>query len=128
MDDGLIEGTIYTIRWIAINDKGQSLPSDEILVLLEDYPAAPTTVTKVSELSSRNSIALEWSASTSANEILGYVLTVTNVNLGITWTAFDGYSLGLYDKLDFSIYGLNTGDDYLFSVQAVNFNGLGPAS
>jgi hypothetical protein len=55
-----------------------SEPSDEILVALVDYPQAPTTITKVSELSSITSIAVEWSpvqdGVTPGGEILGYIL------------------------------------------------------
>jgi hypothetical protein len=49
--DSLIEGTIYTIRWYATNDKGDGIRSDEIQVALMDTPAAPVTLMKVSSLS-----------------------------------------------------------------------------
>ena len=50
--DGLVEGAIYTIRWFASNSKGEGTRSDEILVSLMDTPLAPTSLSKVTELSS----------------------------------------------------------------------------
>jgi hypothetical protein len=50
--DNLNEGTIYTIRWYATNDKGAGIRSDEILVALMDAPVATTDIVKIESLSS----------------------------------------------------------------------------
>jgi len=84
-----------------VNSRGSSIPSDEILVALVDKPEAPLTVSKVSQLSSKTSVYVEWTAVAAgtlpSGSILGYVLTVTNRNEGASWVAFDGNSLGLFD-------------------------------
>lgn len=61
-------------------------------------------------------------------DILGYKLYVKNHNTSEEWLAFDGYSLGLADQTQYTVYDLETGSDYLFSVLAVNFNGEGALS
>lgn len=131
-DDGLEEGVIYTIRWLAGNSKGMSEPSDEILVALVSYPQAPSTIMKISDLSSATSIAVEWSpvqpGITPGGEILGYILHVRNTHTGESQTVFNGNELGLYDKVSYIVYDLTTSFDYEFNVQAVNFNGNGVLS
>jgi hypothetical protein len=76
----LIEGKIYTIRWYAVNAKGQGPASDEIIVGLTDRLAAPAGLLKVGSLSSKTSITMQWSALTGgvspAGDILGYKLQV----------------------------------------------------
>jgi len=59
---------------------------------------------------------------------LGYKLFIKNPTTSIEWLAFDGHNLGLADQVQYTVYDLETGQDYLFSVQAVNFNGVGANS
>ena len=61
-------------------------------------------------------------------DILGYILFVEDPNTSITTTVFDGHSLGLPTQTYYTVYGLETSTDYLFSVLAVNFNDQGPLS
>lgn len=48
-----------------------------------------------------------------------------NPNTGVSQVVFDGFSLGLVDQTTYTVYGLVAGINYLFSVQAVNFNHVG---
>lgn len=120
------------MRWFAVNAKGEGFRSDEIRVALVDQPAAPSSLTKISILSSQTAITVEWSAVTPGvspgGDILGYILFVTDPNTSVTTTVFDGFSLGLPAQTQFTVYGLTTSVDYLFSVRAVNFNHEGPLS
>lgn len=124
-DDNLVEGHIYTVRWFVLNSKGQSLPSDEIKVALVDTLQAPSKITKVD--SSLTSVSLQWTSVVAGvspgGEILGYLLDVKNPATSESWTAFDGASQGLPDQTEFTVYGLLTGNAYLFKVSAVGFNG-----
>lgn len=130
--DGLVEGKIYTLRWYAVNSKGASIPSDEILVALANSPQHPALVEKVTELSSPSSITVQWSevnpGLSPAGDILGYKLRVKNPATSEEWIAFDGQLLGLPDQTLFTLYDLQSGSDYLFSVLAINFNGDGQES
>jgi hypothetical protein len=98
-DDGLIEGKIYTLRWFAVNAKGEGIRSDEILIALVDQPSAPTLIEKIGSLSSQTAITVQWSSVTPGltpgGDILGYILYVNDPNTSITTTVFDGSILGL---------------------------------
>jgi hypothetical protein len=122
--DDALTGDCY-IRWYATNQKGASLPSDQLFVLLADPPLAPETIMKVQSKSDKTSISIEWTASPSAQEILGYVVTIEDIAKGNSWQAFNGYELGLYDQRELTVYDLTVGQQYIFSVQAANLNGLG---
>jgi hypothetical protein len=61
-------------------------------------------------------------------DILGYKLYLENPNTSEMELIFDGFSLGLADQIQYTVYDLDAGTDYHFSVQAVNFNGLGQIS
>ena len=61
---------------------------------LSDKLAAPTGLHKVSSLSSKTVLTMQWSAVTGgvspAGDIIGYKLQVEDANTGSTWIAFDG--------------------------------------
>ena len=124
-----MEGSIYTLRWVAINAVGESLPSQELRVAAMDAFLAPVNLAKVRSQSSRTSIHVEWDAVTEGilpgGEILGYMLQVEDSNNGTTWTAFDGKTYGLPSQMQFAVYGLMTGRDYKFTVAAQGINGIG---
>lgn len=94
-----------------------------------DAPVAPTSLVKVENLSSQTVITVSWTAIPNGispgGDILGYKLYVTNPNTSEHWLAFDGFSLGLEDQTQFTVYNLQSGTDYHFSVLGVNFNGEG---
>lgn len=125
--DDALSGDCY-IRWYATNSKAASHPSDQLFVLLADPPLAPETITKIQAKSDRTSISIEWTASPSVQEILGYVVTIEDIANGNSWPAFNGFELGLYDQRELTVYDLTVGQQYLFSVQAANLNGLGESS
>jgi len=86
-------------RWFAVNAKGEGIRSDQIRVALVNAPLAPTSIEKVTELSSQTAITVKWSAVmpglSPGGDILGYILMVTDPNTAVTTTVFDGYVLGL---------------------------------
>lgn len=93
-DDGITDGKIYSFRWLATNIVGASVPSKVLKVAATDKFAAPLTLIKNSQLSSETHIHVEWSAVTPGalpgGAVLGYKLSVSNLNDGTSWIAFDG--------------------------------------
>jgi hypothetical protein len=128
----LVEGRIYSIRWCAVNQKGQGPWSEEILVAFTDFPNPPTLIEKIPNLSSKTAITVTWNEAVPGlslgGQILGYKLIVRNPNTADEWIAFDGQQFGVPEQTQFTVYGLQTGTLYEFSVLAINFNGDGQES
>lgn len=133
--DSLTTGTIYKLRYLAVNTVGGSgTASDPVSVALVDKPAAPATITKSMTFSSKTSLRIEWSTVTIAagqtpvGDVLGYILYATDPTNGTTWEAFNGVALGLRDQVGATVLGLTTGRMYQFQVRAYNYNGAGTMS
>jgi hypothetical protein len=131
---GLTTGSYYKIRYKGTNAvKGAGTPSDTLLIALVDQPSASTGISKITSLSSKTSIRLEWDPVTVPADqlpngaILGYVVSATAPN-GTTWEVFNGYERGLRDQVTTTVTGLDTGSIYSFKVVAWNLNGPGLAS
>lgn len=93
-DDGITEGKIYKLRWLARNAVGSSMPSGILTIAAIDQFEAPATLTKDNSLSSLSSVHLSWSAvaagQSPGGEVLGYRLQVIDTNSGTSWIDFDG--------------------------------------
>lgn len=61
-------------------------------------------------------------------DILGYQLIIRDPSTATKWIAFDGQAFGVPQQTQYTVYGLNTGKSYDFSVLAINFNGKGSES
>jgi hypothetical protein len=127
---GLTAGQIYQIRSRAENQFGFSEFSEELHVGLASYPAAPASLTKVAAESGPTFITLEWAQSADTElPVLGYLLSFRDNQdgAGAYRIAFNGTNYPNVRKFTVAA-GMEGGMSYSFKVQALNFNGAGPAS
>lgn len=117
----------YFFRYLARNEIGDSLLSDESVFALAAYPAKATAPFKLDLESSLDSISLEWLYVPDGDvNVIGYNLYMDTGNDGNFIKAFDGK--GLPGLNTFTATGLLTGKSYRFKVAALNFNGEGEHS
>ena len=124
-------GTIYKLRYRALNVEGAGDYSDVALVALNSLPAAPATPTRVGAASSETSIAVSWASSQldpelEGDAITGYRLYAAREHSNIYELVHDG--AGYPQVRSFVYSGLIPGEHYDFKVSAINFNGEGPQS
>lgn len=132
VSDGLVNGAIYNFKWKAVNNFGSSEYSEDVSVAVVAKPIASTSIDKVLELSTENSISVTWNSVAAGVSpgglITGYVLTVKDCMNGTLWNAFNGLDLGVPSQTKFTALGLTTGREYKFTVTAYNYNGAGLSS
>jgi hypothetical protein len=91
------------------------------LVAASPLPEAPNLISKVTELSDRRKIALEWTASAQTESpITGYILQMAPFGSTNFTSIFEGKNkpaLRTFEHL------VTTGERYTYRVLAVNFNG-----
>lgn len=129
--DALAYGTIYKLRYRALNVEGAGEYSDVALVALNSLPAAPATPTRVEAASTETSITVSWGSSQlspelEGNAITGYRLYAAREHSNIYELVYDG--AGYPQVRSFVLSGLTPGEHYEFKVSAINFNGEGPQS
>lgn len=118
---GISSGTTYTFKFRSQNSIDYSPFSEEVRFAAATPPAKPSAPTKNSELSYKDAIYVEWSAS-SATEILiaGYRLYMSR-STGVYTMIYNGDLNPL--QRSYLVTNLTTGEQYQFQVSAVNFNG-----
>jgi hypothetical protein len=132
IDDGLVHGSIYKLRYRASNaEVGFGPYSDVVLVALNSVPPAPPSPARVESDCSNTSIAVSWPSSEPSpalegNRITGYKLYAAREGSNIFSLVYDG--TGFPQVTSTVIAGLAPGDLYDLRVSAMNFNGEGPAS
>ena len=113
-----------------MNEFGSSEASEELVVGVASFPAAPATLAKVADASGTTYITLEWAQSSDTElPVLGYQLLLQDNSLGVDEfiTTYDGTNYPNVRKFTVAT-DVQTGKTYTFKVQAVNFNGAGAAS
>ena len=125
--DAIAAGIIYKFKYLAINDYGSSDFSDEVEAGVSDFPDAPAAPTKVEEDSGETFITLSWtSVADPLLPVIGYILNIDDGFGGDKTVLYDGSNQP--NVLQYTASGLITGLTYTFTVQAVNYNGLGDES
>jgi hypothetical protein len=128
---GLTPGHIYKFRHKVTNIVGDSEYSDVLSVGLVDTPSAVTNLAKVDSLSTTTQIALQWDLTADSNSpagvIRGYRVYMVDPSISEDETlVYDGYG---FSKTNYAtISGLTTGNEYRFTVAAIDFNGEGAKS
>ena len=128
--DSLVAGSIYYIRSRAQNAFAFSEASEAIAVGLASLPAAPASLTKVVAESTATYITLEWAQSADTElPVLGYLLSMRDSLAGADsfQVAYNGTNYPNVRKFTVAA-GAVSGGEYIFKVQALNFNGPGLAS
>ena len=132
VDDSLVLGTIYKLRYRARNaEVGFGPYSDVVLVALNAVPPAPPAPARVESGCTESSIAVSWPSSEPSpalegNRITGYRLYAAREQSNVYSLVYDG--TGFPQATSTVISGLAPGGLYDFRVSALNFNGEGPAS
>jgi len=112
----------YDFRVIAVNDVGQSLPSQPTSLVIATIPLAPSMPTKVSSL--LTTITIEWDEpeSDGGEAIQNYVVKMESIE-------GDGYEvIGYTTETIYLKDGLISGREYYFVISAVNSVGQSPDS
>ena len=121
-EDSLTQGVVYKLRALAVNAYGSSELSEEVNAGVSSFPAQPNPVTKIGSESSQTSITLQWEASSDTElAVIGYVLNINDGSSDVYTVAYDGENFPNVRK--YLVSGLETGESYSFTVQALNFNG-----
>jgi hypothetical protein len=94
--DGIISGQTYAFRTVAVNEKGPSAPSQEVVVAAAMPVAKPAPPTRNLAKSTREALQIEWGES-SATEIgvLGYMLYMAEGLAGDFKLVYNGTSNAL---------------------------------
>ena len=73
--DGIVSGETYALRTVAVNSKGPSAPSRELVVSVAMPIAKPNPPTRNLAKSTRDSLTIEWQQSSPTQiEVQGYML------------------------------------------------------
>ena len=92
--DGLVAGTMYAFKCRAVNVKGSSAYSDELIIAAAAPIAKPATPTRTLEYSNHTSLRIEWSESTATEiAVSGYMLYMGEGTAGNFVPIYNG-SLG----------------------------------
>jgi hypothetical protein len=126
---GLTSGLIYRFQYYATNIYGDSPGSDIVSLAATILPDPPGSPSIDWGLSSRTSLMVNWTASSTGTlpeaAILGYLLQVDSGNATYS-TVYNGtFKPGV---LGHSVEGLENGHFYKFQVLAINYNGYSEPS
>lgn len=123
--DSLTAGKIYTFRFRAVNDVGNSEYSEYLRVGLGNQVGQPQNLAADLSATGPNYITLEWDPVADADlDTLGYIVQML---VGTAYeTVYDASNDP--DATSYTKYGLTAGEEYTFIVYAVNFNGFSDAS
>jgi len=125
--DSLVAGQIYKFKYKAVNAFGDSDFSDECDGGVSSFPATPTAPTKVAADSGETYITLAWTTSADTElPVIGYILNMDDGYGGDFSVIYNGKNYP--NVLTYTVYGLNTGLTYRFTLQALNANGPSTAS
>ena len=116
-DTGLLDGTTYHYSVVAINSKGESLPSSDASARTN---AVPTVPTGFSANAGDSQVSLSWSAPADSG---GSIITSYNVYRSTTAGVY--LLIGNTASLFYTDPGLTNGQHYYYSVAAVNSVGEG---
>ena len=123
-NDSLTPGTLIYFQYTAVNSVGESDLSSEVSYALASYPDAPTNVIKVDELSSVDSIYLQWDIVEDYEvNVIGYRVWMESDQNGQFVLVYDGQHYPGYNF--YNATGLVTGSRYKFKVASLNSNGAG---
>lgn len=89
--DAIATGESYAFRSVAVNSKGASLPSLELIAAVAAPLSQPAAPTRNLPLSSRTHVFIEWSAATASEiEVRGYLLYMSTGYTGDYQLAHNG--------------------------------------
>ena len=121
---GLTNGITYTFQVRAVNDIGESDPSNERSATPVTVPSAPTNLEAT--VGDRQ-VTLRWdaSASTGGSPITGheYRQKISRDSSFGNWTLIGNSTPGEANATGFTVLGLTSGEEYTFQVRAVNVIG-----
>ena len=121
-EPSLERGKIYRFRISAVNVIGEGPVSNNVRVALSEPVLKPDPVTINRELSSIDSLFVEWAESTPGDiPLTGYRLYMIQKGTGVEQIIYDG-SLNPLNKR-FWVQDLEQGLYYAFYVVAIDFNG-----
>jgi len=107
----LTPGVMYRFSVQAQNDAGMSPVSYETIVVAAQLPQPPTTLQKITALSNKTSIAVQWTASPDTEtETTGYILYMAQAGSQNFSVVYYGYNRPL--TLLYTVTGLRTGVTY----------------
>ena len=120
----LVTGTTYRYVLVAYNSYGDSPISEEIRIALGCLPLTPSKPTKIEELSSLTSIAVQWERVEFLDDVPvdGYHLWMDDGLHGDFKQVYNGS--GLPFNTTFTAERLVTGLPYRFKLQSENRNGF----
>ena len=117
LDQNLQSNNTYYYIVRSINANGASANTPELSVLTQVDNQAPTAPGNLTVLAGSNSTVLQWNASSDNVAVGGYYIYVNGIKSYTT------------QALNYTIYGLNKGQSYYFTVKAFDPSGnLSPAS
>ncbi len=136
LEQYLLPGLVYRVRFLAVNDVGASDFSGSTAVALASLPAAADVPVRLAALSTESKVVLQWTPPSSTDspggEITGYVLEMDDGLLGDFEVIYDGDNAPSLTQ--FAVGGSSSriqivpGRGYRFRLAARAFNGLGPVS
>ena len=117
-------GEICTFKTRAVNMNGYSANSTVFSAAMADEASAPNAPYKVHDESTNTSITIQWDAPAGTQipggNILGYRLYMRKANGGEKQIVYEKQNLKSVRK--YTATSLETGEGYVFSVQAYQFN------
>ena len=131
IEDGLITGSIYYLRFRARNSIGWGPYSSNLVSALAAPPATPSVAVRDDSLSDKTTIAFRWpavadGAGGNGAAITGYRVYMAKGLSGTFTLVFDGKNFRTITSL--VVPQLMTGQLYRVKVSAFNFNGEGAQS
>ena len=121
----LTGGEICTFKTKATNMDGNSAESTIFSAAMADQASAPNAPYKVYDESTNTSITVQWDAPAGTQQpggdILGYRLYMRKANGGEKQVVYQNKNLK--SVRTYTTTGLETGERYIFSVQAYQYNG-----
>jgi titin len=120
--ESITAGQSYAFYLVAVNSKGSSPPSLELVVAAASPVSKPATPTRNLAMSTRESLRIEWTQSTATEvEVQGYLLYQSEGLAGNFEMVYNGSTNALITN--YQATGLTVGVLHQFKVVAVNFNG-----
>jgi hypothetical protein len=120
--ENLTPGVIYKIASLAVNDQGDSLTSDYILIGASALPEPPVALYKDSLQSNKTALSIYWDSSPETDmPLTGYILQVADYGSVDFQPIYSGSNRP--GDLQHTHNGFITGAKYTFRVVTTNFNG-----